>query len=63
MLHIFIQARVGSKRFPNKVLLPFLENKCILDIIVEKLQVGFPLIPVIVCTTKNKNDDSIQEFC
>ncbi|MEN2415073.1 cytidylyltransferase domain-containing protein [Flavobacterium mesophilum] len=63
MTHIFLQARTSSTRLPNKVLLPFYNDKNILDIIVEKLQKHFPLIPIIVCTTNNKRDSEIIKFC
>ena len=33
-----IQARLGSSRLPGKILLPFYENKTILDILIEKLK-------------------------
>ncbi|MTH17528.1 hypothetical protein [Flavobacterium sp. LC2016-01] len=63
MTHIFIQARTGSTRLPSKILLPFFDNKSILEIIIQKLQTSFPLVPIIICTTDNTKDDEIAEFC
>jgi spore coat polysaccharide biosynthesis protein SpsF (cytidylyltransferase family) len=37
MISFFIQARVGSTRLPNKILLPFYQGKCILELLIEKL--------------------------
>lgn len=62
-MYFFIQARTGSTRLPNKVLLPFYENKTILDIIIDKLQKNFKDIPIVLCTSTNENDDEIEMFC
>ena len=32
-----VQARMGSTRLPHKVLRPFYNNNCILDLLVDKL--------------------------
>ena len=39
-----IQARLGSSRLPGKILLPFYENKTILDLLIEKLKKVSPRI-------------------
>lgn len=59
---IIIQARLGSTRLPNKVLLDFNNGKNILQIIYEKLVSHFS-IPIIIATTTNKIDDDIENFC
>ena len=56
---IIIQARTGSTRLPNKVLLPFYKNKNILDIICERLSKNKYYIPVCINTTNNSNDDNL----
>lgn len=57
---IIIQARLGSARLPKKILKPFYEDKCILDIILDKLhQVGDA--KVIVATTTDKSNDALVE--
>jgi spore coat polysaccharide biosynthesis protein SpsF len=53
---IIVQARTGSTRLPNKVLLPFYENQTILDIIIDKLKL---LQLPIVLATSNAALDSI----
>ena len=58
---IIIQARVGSTRLPNKILLPFNNNKTIIDIITDRLFKNKYAIPVVVATTTNKKDDILYE--
>ena len=59
---IIIQARLGSKRLPNKMLLNFHDGKGILEILIERLVAADLNIPIIVTTTKNKIDDPIIEL-
>jgi spore coat polysaccharide biosynthesis protein SpsF len=56
-----IQARLGSTRLANKVLLPFYKEKTILELMIEKLKGNFN-IPVILATTDNPKDDVLEEF-
>jgi spore coat polysaccharide biosynthesis protein SpsF len=57
---IIIQARMSSTRLPNKVLLPFFENKSILKIILETVE---PLnITSVIATSTKASDDKIEEF-
>ena len=56
---IILQVRMGSTRLPHKVLLPFFEQKSILDIILEKLSFTNP---VIIATTTNIMDDVIEQY-
>jgi len=63
MFYFFIQARTGSTRLPNKVLLPFHNNKSILDIIVKKLKISFEEIPIVICTSNKMEDNDIESFC
>jgi spore coat polysaccharide biosynthesis protein SpsF (cytidylyltransferase family) len=58
-LAIIIQARAGSKRLPNKMLLPFYDGKSLIEMIVDKLKQLNILI--IVATTTNQLDDEIHE--
>lgn len=55
-----IQARTGSTRMPNKILLPFYNEKSILELLLEKLSNNFR-IPVILATTTSQFDDPIQK--
>ena len=54
---IIVQARTGSTRLPNKVLLPFYKEQCILDIILQKLKIL--RYPVVVATSSHPNDNKI----
>ena len=56
---IIIQARTGSTRLPNKIILPFFQDKTILDIIIEEVKqhVNIP----IVLATSIKGEDLILE--
>lgn len=56
-----IQARTGSTRFPNKVILPFYQNKNILEIIINKLKQNFNY-PIVIATTNNPSDIKIKEI-
>jgi spore coat polysaccharide biosynthesis protein SpsF len=59
---IIIQARLGSTRLPNKILLDFHNGKCILEILYERLALnnGYKTI---IATTVNPNDDILFDFC
>lgn len=61
MLGFIIQARMGSTRLQGKVLKPFYDNKCILEIIIDNLKLTFPKIPIIVATTNTNSDSAIVE--
>ena len=56
-LGIILQARTGSTRMPEKVILPFYQDQSILDLLLEKVKkLG---VPVILATTDNPTDDRI----
>jgi spore coat polysaccharide biosynthesis protein SpsF len=56
-LGIILQARTGSTRMPAKVILPFYQEKSILDLLLEKVKkLG---VPVVLATTVNPSDDRI----
>jgi len=63
MLGIVIQARLGSKRLPNKMLLPFYERKGVLELMIENLLENFNNLPIIVATTNSPCDDKIITLC
>jgi spore coat polysaccharide biosynthesis protein SpsF len=56
---IILQVRMSSTRLPNKVLLPFSEQKSILDIILEKLSFTNQIV---IATTTNSEDDIIEQY-
>ena len=59
-LGIIIQARLGSTRLPGKILKPFHGDKCILDIILDKLHQASDA-KVIVATSTSKDNDALVE--
>ena len=59
---IIIQARMGSKRLPGKVLLK-LSNKSILETLINQVNTTPFVHEVYVATTTNKEDDKISTLC
>ena len=57
---IILQARTGSTRLPNKMLLPFFNGKTILEIIVLNLLNYFSANQIIIATTVSNNDDELE---
>lgn len=60
MVGIIIQARTGSTRLPNKMLLPFYNGNGILETILKRLTDTELNIPIILATTINSQDDKIE---
>jgi spore coat polysaccharide biosynthesis protein SpsF len=58
---IIIQARTGSTRLPNKIILPFYKEKGILELIILRIKKSID-IPIVVATTKNSKDDAIVKI-
>jgi len=56
-LGIILQARTGSTRMPEKVILPFYQGQSILDLLLEKVKKTS--IPAVLATTVNPSDDRI----
>lgn len=59
MINFIVQARSGSSRLPNKILLPFYNGKCILELLIEKLK-QIKNAKVIIATSINPNCDRIE---
>ena len=61
---IIIQARLGSTRLPNKMILPFYNGKGILEILLIRLLEAIDLqkTPIILATSDNPLDDSIEKI-
>lgn len=55
-----LQARLGSTRLPRKMVLPFFQEKNILQLIIEKLIFFFPDIPVILATSAESSNDLLE---
>jgi spore coat polysaccharide biosynthesis protein SpsF len=59
---VIIQARMNSKRLPGKVLLK-VNNKTMLEYLIERVKKIKHLKKIIVATTKNKHDKKITNLC
>jgi spore coat polysaccharide biosynthesis protein SpsF (cytidylyltransferase family) len=57
-----IQARIGSKRLPKKILKK-LDDKTVLDYVIEQTSNSKKIERIIVATTNLKEDNVIEEFC
>lgn len=60
MITFIVQARTGSTRMPNKILLPFHEGKSILDLLIKKLK-QVDNTKVVIATSVNPNCDAIEQ--
>lgn len=60
-LGIVIQARMGSSRLPGKVLLPFVDSKSILDLIIDNVKNVVQNKYEIVIATSSSNENCILE--
>jgi spore coat polysaccharide biosynthesis protein SpsF (cytidylyltransferase family) len=56
-LGIILQARTGSTRMPEKVILPFYQKQSILDLLLEKVKKL--QVPLVLATTTNPSDNRI----
>lgn len=61
-LGIIIQARTGSSRLPNKILMKFYKENSILDIIVDRLKERFSSYPLILATSISESDNDLIRF-
>lgn len=60
MMCFMLQARLGSTRLPKKMILPFFQEKNILQLIIEKLKTSFPEIPVVLATSNEPSNDALE---
>lgn len=61
---IIVQARLGSTRLPNKMILPFRKDKGILEVLLIRLleAIDTEQFPIILATTQNPLDDDLEEI-
>jgi spore coat polysaccharide biosynthesis protein SpsF len=57
-----VQARMGSTRLPGKILMP-LAGRPALAHVVERLGAARHVAKVVVATTRQAQDDRVEEFC
>lgn len=58
-----IQARFGSTRLPGKMLLPVIDNKGALELMLERVRRAIQLQKVVVATTTSPEDDRLADLC
>lgn len=63
MLSFIVQARVGSSRLPNKILLPFYNGKSIFEMLLEKLKSFSDEVECVVATSADEKNDAIELIC
>lgn len=61
-IKIIIQARTGSTRLPQKMILPFYENEGIFSLILNRLTSNFKKENIILATSSNSNNDVLAEI-
>lgn len=63
---VIVQARTGSTRLPNKMLMPFHDGESVLRILLRRLveaKANLRVADVVVATTSNPKDDAIVALC
>ena len=58
-----IQARMGSKRLPGKMLMPIIDGKGALELMIERVSHSSKIDKLTVATTIDKSDDNIELLC
>lgn len=61
MITFIVQARVGSTRLPQKILLPFYEGKSILELLIAKLRL-VSNTQILIATSDDSKNDVIEEI-
>ena len=60
---IFLAARSGSKRLPNKHFLKIFNNLRVIDLCILRLKKTKLVNKIFLCTTKKKEDDKFKKVC
>jgi spore coat polysaccharide biosynthesis protein SpsF (cytidylyltransferase family) len=60
-IHVFIQARMSSRRFPGKVLAPF-RGRPILWHVLDRVTRALPDLPRLVVTSTDPSDDPVAAY-
>jgi len=60
-LCFIVQARLGSTRLPNKMIIPFFKQRSVLDVVLEKLKLNFPNIQIILATSISDENDTLEQ--
>lgn len=59
---IIIQARIGSKRLPNKMILDYYNNQGLLENLLIRLKNAKLEVPIILATTENEEDNILEKI-
>ncbi len=59
---LVLQARTGSTRLPEKMLMPFYCKKTILDVLLQRIIAEKLGLPIVLATTTNERDIKIYEI-
>lgn len=60
---VLIQARLGSTRFPGKILQTVWSHLSALEAMVERVKLSRKVDKIIICTTDNQNDRELIDLC
>ena len=60
---IFLAARLGSKRLPNKHFLEINSNLRVIDLCILRLKKSKLVTKIFLCTTKKKEDNKFKDIC
>lgn len=60
-LCFIVQARLGSTRLPNKMILPFFNKQSVLELVLKKMKLNFPNIQIIVATSLSAENDVLEQ--
>lgn len=58
-----IQARIGSTRFPGKVMEKIDEKRSVLEFLIDRLGYSKHIDRIVILTTINEKDGVIEDFC
>ena len=60
-INIFVQARMGSKRLPGKVL-KIIQEKALIEILIDRLKKSKRFNDIIVLTSTSETDNVLVDF-
>ena len=63
MTTAILQARMGSSRLPGKMLLPVIDGKGALELMLERVSAAKSIDQIVVATTTLAEDDPLVELC
>lgn len=63
-IKVLIQARLGSTRFPKKIMEPICKGVTVLEFLIERILLSSNILKndVVICTTDNNRDDELCNY-